>query len=286
MRHAAQGHDPRADGVQIRCIERQGFVRADRAVSQYLQRVVLAAVVGAGHNRQRTAQPALGGVEQALALEREDGAIAVRLGRRQSQDEGLAVLRQDRQRIVELGRRRRLDQEFAEAGLIVLGIGADHLGRGQNRLDLQGAADLRVGDCGVHPQMARAVRQRRQLPGSGGHVRTQFDPEGAGHQRILGGQQGIDAGRQTLNADGNDDLLAHAWLGVAVDGRRRDRRAIGRHNGVDLVVGVAQTRERRVHIGQRSLQHIDRPAATRDEARARRRAAARQVQHRAFVRPQ
>ncbi|MND66229.1 hypothetical protein D3C80_576180 [compost metagenome] len=73
---------------------------------------------------------------------------------------------------------------------------------------------------------------------------------------------------------------------MAVDGRRRDRSAIGRHDGVDLVIGVAQTRERRVHIGQGRLQNIDRTAATRNEARAGRRAAPRQVQHRALVGPQ
>ncbi|MNS22538.1 hypothetical protein D3C72_543350 [compost metagenome] len=159
MGHAAQGHDPRADGVQIRRIERQRLVRTRRAVGQNLERIVLAAVISAGHDRQRAAQPAFGGVEPPLALEGEDGPIAVCLGRRQGQDEGLAVLGQDRQRIVELGRRRRLDQEFAEAGLVVLGIGADHLGRGQDGLDLQGAACVRVGDSRGHAQMGRTVRQ-------------------------------------------------------------------------------------------------------------------------------
>ncbi|MNX42433.1 hypothetical protein D3C86_728550 [compost metagenome] len=286
MRHAAQRHDPRADSVQIGGIERQRLLRARRAVGQDLERIVLTAIVGAGHNRQRAAQPAFGGVEPPLALEGEGRPIAARLGRRQGQDEGLAVLGQDRQRVVELGRRRRLDQEFAEAGLVVLGIGADHLGRGQDGFDLQGTTRVRVGDRRGHAQMGRTVGQRRQLSGSGWQVGAQLDPEGAGHQRILGGQQGVDTRRQSLDAGRNDDLLADARLSMAVDGRRRHRCAIGRHDGVNLVIGVAQARERRVHIGQGRLQDIDRTTTTGNEARARRRAAARQVQHRALVGPQ
>ena len=283
VRHPAQGHDPRADRIQVGRIEGQGLLGARRAVGQDLQGVVAAAVVGAGDDGERAAQAALGCIEQTLALEGEGRTITVGLGRGQGQKEGLAVLGQDRQRIIELGRRRRLEQEFAEAGLIVLGIGADHLGRGQDGLDLQGAADVGVGDRGGHAQVGRPIRQMRQVSAARRQVGPQLHPEGAVHQRVFGGQQGIDARRQTLDSGRNDDLLADARLGVTVDGRRRDRTAIGRHDGVDLVVGVAQTLEGRAQIGQRRLQHVDRTAATGNEARARRRAAARQVQHRTFI---
>ncbi|MNS22491.1 hypothetical protein D3C72_542860 [compost metagenome] len=134
--------------------------------------------------------------------------------------------------------------------------------------------------------MARAVGQTSHTVGASRDIAAQFNAEGAFHQGVFGGQQGIDARGQTLDPGRNNDLLAEPRLGVAIDGVRRDRGSVGRHNGVDLVVRMTQAVEGRADVGQGRLQHVDRTAATGDETGAGGDAAARQIQNRALVRAQ
>ena len=172
------------------------------------------------------------------------------------------------------------------ACFVVLGVGAQDLGRREYQLAGQRRADVRAGNrqgAGRGPgTVAQLLRQRACAALA--RQAVQFHAEGARQQGIGRGHQRVGAGGQARHAIAYRHLPAHGRIGCRlVSARRRLRRLHARHDGVHRVGRQARQDKTtiRAHLHQRMIARIGGAAAAGDETGARQFAAAGQVEQRA-----
>ncbi len=216
-------------------------------------------------------------IQAHLALEREAQAVRVGVGRLGQED--VQRLRIDREHAARKALARCVPaHKCVVVGLAVARMRA-HLRAGREHQAVrQRLADRGVGHAQVAGRDIRAIAHAGHACEADAVARADLHAEGAGQQRIGRGHQGVGAGRQARHAGRNGHLLPHCRCAETRLGRhgRIAGRAAG-HDGVHAAAAVAVGIEG-VRVRERRGQHVDRAAASGGEARARQRAAARQVE--------